>query len=324
LGYVIGVDAGGTKTEIIFHQVENAFSEEGANPLSFIGEGANPQVIGYSKVKVILKELIEKGFSYFNLKREDILGIGIGLAGVDRPDERQQLSYIMNEIMTELNLTADIPCAISNDAEIALLGSLPSDKHEGIIVISGTGSIAYGINHEGNRFRSGGWGHILGDEGSGYEIGLQGLKSVCRSVDQREEETILTKLILDHLKLKKVSELIPYVYFNNLSKREIAEIAKFVVEAKDKNDFVANKILTQAVHELVLLVRGLVQQSTTFNPDTFITTSGSIFKHSRFVKNLFEEEIKKNQLGRFYDGSSSAVVGAVKLALQELKNKKLV
>ena len=126
---------------------------------------------------------------------EDALGdrdvvpdaICLGIAGVDRPDD----AAIVRAIMKRIGYKARV--LVVNDALVALESGAPGQP--GIVIISGTGSISYGRNAEGMAARSGGWGYVLGDEGSGYWMGRLALRAIVREADGRGHPTTLTRLL---------------------------------------------------------------------------------------------------------------------------------
>lgn len=326
MAYVIGIDVGGTKTECLFQKIETAYSNNTVlnDPRDLpilTGEGCNPNVVGYDRMGTILKNLIKQGLDKYSIPPTEILSVCIGIAGVGRDQEKSQVEQKLQEIITKLNFSENIVYFICNDAHIALRGALsPTDK-EGILVISGTGSVSFGINCEGETYRSGGWGHILGDEGSGYEIGLQALRKVCSAYDQRVEQTLLTKLLLQELNLNKETELISYIYSSPKEKKDIAYFAKLVIQASEKNDKIAITILENAAAELVLHVKSLFKQSQSFHASIPVTTAGSIFKYSTIVLEYFKREIEAEKLGVFNNSVSTPVKGAARIAAEQVINK---
>jgi N-acetylglucosamine kinase-like BadF-type ATPase len=125
------------------------------------------------------------------------------------------------------------------------------------VLVGGTGSIAL-YRTESNQFlRAGGWGYLLGDEGSGYAIGRDGLNAVFRQLDGRTEKTLLTKKALDHYGEQQVESLLTKVYIDHA---DVASFAPKVFEAGVERDRVANGILIKNSTELVELVRVLVMQ----------------------------------------------------------------
>jgi N-acetylglucosamine kinase-like BadF-type ATPase len=121
---------------------------------------------------------------------------------------------------------------------------------EGVVVVAGTGSIAYGRDASGRAARAGGWGYLLGDEGGGFWIGRAALMAVVRQFDGRGPVTLLTPMILEHLDLLTPKELIHEIYYRDVHRYTIAGIAGLVQRAMDEHDAIAAEILTRAGGEL--------------------------------------------------------------------------
>ena len=130
--------------------------------------------------------------------------VGLGLAGVDRPEDRALFEG------WAAGRFGGAPVVIANDAELVLAAGTPDGW--GIALISGTGSIVFGRSPHGEMARAGGWGHILGDEGSGYAIGVEALRAVMRAFDGRGPATALTDAVLLHWSLKTPPDLVGRVY----------------------------------------------------------------------------------------------------------------
>jgi len=155
--YVLGIDAGGTKTVCLL-------ADEGGTIVAEArGGGANLQAAGELEVEKVLHRVMEEALG----DRAVVpAAICLGIAGVDRPDDSAVVSAIMRRIGYKARIV------VVNDALVALEAGAPGQP--GIVVISGTGSISYGRNANGEAARAGGWGYVLGDEGSGYWIGRAG------------------------------------------------------------------------------------------------------------------------------------------------------
>ena len=164
----------------------------------------------------------------------------IGLAGVDRPGDRDRL-------LPHLNMLADI-VRLTNDAELALTGL---DNAVGVAVIAGTGSISLGRDATGKTARSGGWGHIIGDEGSGYEVGRLALKAAARASDGRGPQTALLAAIMAAWQLSRPDAMIDRVYPDG-DKGEIARLSALVFAAAREGDTIARRIMHAAATELAL------------------------------------------------------------------------
>ena len=126
--------------------------------------------------------------------------------------------------------------------------------------MAGTGSIAYGRRADGCTARAGGWGYLLGDEGSGYRIALEALQRVARAEDGRGMPTMLTRRLLTHLGLAAASELVPLVYGGRLDRAALAALAPLVLEEAEQGDPVAEAIVRGAAGELADLAGAVVRR----------------------------------------------------------------
>ena len=153
MSYIIGIDGGATKSNGLIADTE------GKEIGRCSGGPANPYVSSLDEVKNTVNDLVEELVKQAKVSRKDIEGLCVGLAGIDSPEDSQRAKDALQDLISKATVEA------VNDSVIALIGGCL--KYYGIIVISGTGSIAYGRNKKGEEVRAGGWGHILGDEGSG-------------------------------------------------------------------------------------------------------------------------------------------------------------
>src|SRR4029450_13850658 len=153
------------------------------------------------------------------------------IAGVDRDDDSRIVSAIMRRISPGSRVL------VVNDALVALAAGAPGAPR--IVIICGTGRIAYGRNAEGVAARAGGWGHIIGDEGSGYWIGRQAVQAVMREADGRGPATRLTKQVLAHFDGPAASGLVHIVYGPQTANRSIAMLGPAVQIASESGDAVA-------------------------------------------------------------------------------------
>src|SRR5688572_29797558 len=193
--HVLGIDAGGTKTVCQLADGEGRVLAEARST------GANLQAVGELEVEKVLHEVMEKAIG----DRPVVpAAICLGIAGVDRPDD----AAVVRAIMKRIGYKAKV--LVVNDALVALEAGAPGQP--GVVIISGTGSISYGRNAEGEAARSGGWGYVLGDEGSGYWIGRAALRAVLREADKRGSRTALTRLLLEHFRVTEAQALIHEVY----------------------------------------------------------------------------------------------------------------
>jgi N-acetylglucosamine kinase-like BadF-type ATPase len=233
--HVLGIDAGGTKTVCLLADERGAILAEGRGP------GANLHVAGELEVEKVLHEVMEAAIGERDITPAAIC---LGIAGVDRDDEARTVRAIMRRIGHKSRVL------VVNDALIALVAG--AQDAPGIVIIAGTGSIVYGRNTAGEAARAGGWGHMIGDEGSGYWIGREAVAAVMRAADGRGPATRLSNDILAHFSVGDVSRLPRIVYDPEVPRMHIAALGPIVEGAASDGDAVAMRILERAVDELVL------------------------------------------------------------------------
>ena len=231
--HVLGIDAGGTKT------VCQLADENGALLAEARGTGANLQAAGELHVEKVLHDVMTEALGSSAIQPAVIC---LGIAGVDRPEDSVVVAGIMRRI------GARARSIVVNDALVALEAGAPESP--GVVIISGTGSIAYGRNSSNDGARAGGWGHVLGDEGSGYWIGRAALRAVLREADQRGPRTALTPLLLQHFGVPEAQSLIHEVYQSTLRPAAIGALARCVQKAFTDGDDAAIGILKAAADEL--------------------------------------------------------------------------
>lgn len=287
MGYVLGIDGGGTKTVCLL--IDSAGEVVGR------GESgpSNYQTVGLDMAGQSIAIAIKRAVNP-EIDLSQIEAIGLGLAGVGRPEDQvvvhsmvQQLPY-RNDDPVELAIPPE-RVFVSHDCAIALAGG--TRDNVGIVTVAGTGSIAYGRNEAGVSQRVGGWGYILGDEGSGYDIAVQGLRSVMRAYDGRQEETLLTAEFMQTLSLKSLEDLIEIVYRRDWIPKDIAAFAPLVNNAAVAGDRVANQILDRAVEELVAIAQVLCESLFQGESKFEIVTMGGVWSGIPLIRDRFEQQI---------------------------------
>jgi N-acetylglucosamine kinase-like BadF-type ATPase len=185
-----------------------------------------------------------------------------------------------------------------------------------VVVIAGTGSIAYGRDAAGRAARSGGWGYLLGDEGGGYWIGRAALSAVVRQFDGRGPTTLLTELVLTQMQLGNPTELIHAIYDSGLQRHAIAGIAGTVHSASVAGDAVARDILARAATELTAAAASVINRLS-IRGDVFPTVlAGGIFRAIPWLAaevTVRLSEIAPRTQARLLDVEPA--VGAVHIAL---------
>lgn len=257
--YVLGIDAGGTKT------VGLLADEQGRVVAEARGGGANLQTHGELGVEKVFDDIIE------TLGRDHtISAVCLGIAGVDRPHDEAVIRGILRRLGHRDGVR------VVNDAAIALAAGAPS--RVGIVVLAGTGSIAFGADRSGRTARSGGYGFLLADEGSGYWLGHQILRAAVRSYDDRGPKTLLEPLVFEAFEVDTVADLVPLVYEKGLPKHHTAALAPLVEQARLRGDRLAAQLVEQAGQELALAARS-VHRQLDFGSEPFpVVLAGGVFK----------------------------------------------
>lgn len=227
----LGIEAGGTRTT--------------AALVSATGEVVWQQEAGPANLRLLSDEQLLRHLQGLALPAATIAGIGIGMAGARTPADWARITKAAAQVWP------GIPCHATNDLETALRAEPPTKPKKPlarVLVLSGTGSCCFGRSPKGVTGKVGGWGHILGDKASGYEIGLRALKACVYYLDRDGEWSKLGQRILRTLQLNEPNDLIGWV--QTAPKNEIAALAIEVFAAAQERDEIAKDILEGAAHSL--------------------------------------------------------------------------
>lgn len=257
--YVIGIDAGGTKT------IGLLADETGQVLAEVRGSGANLQTHGELEVEKVFDDIVEA-----LAQGRTISAVGLGIAGVDRPHDEAVIRGILRRLGHRDNVR------VVNDAAIALVAGAPDGV--GIVVLAGTGSISYGGDRHGKTARSGGFGFLLADEGSGYWLGHQALRATVRAADGRGPATRIMPIVFEALEVSSVAELVPIVYEKGLPKHRIAALARTVQLAHDQGDEVAAALIEGGARELALAAGAVARQLELGDGPFPLVLAGGAFK----------------------------------------------
>ena len=294
--WVVGIDAGGTKTV-------GLLADESGKVLSQTrGGGANFTVEGEDGVEKVFRQVIE------GLEAPSVAAVCVGIAGANQPGDKDTV----RGILSRLGLHG--AARIESDALIALVAGAP--ERTGIVIISGTGSVAYGVDPGGRIARSGGWGYLLGDEGSAYWIGHAAVRKAIRAADGRGRATILGEKLAEKLGLEVPAGLVSWFYDQEHFRHRVAELAPLVEKAAHDDDESARELLEEAAKHLARAARA-VARKLTFPESYPVVLAGGAFRacpslHRRIAGCLDLPEARVVPL------ADEPAVGAVTLALDLL------
>ncbi|MEH1920322.1 N-acetylglucosamine kinase [Nostoc sp.] len=319
MSYVLGIDGGGSKTVcVLMDDLRRVLGrgEAGSSNYQTIGIEATLQSIQSAIHNAIEAAIITNTVN--------IDAICMGLAGVGRAADIEVVKVLVKKLQNNKYMLINwalqpANIVICNDAFIALVGGI--GQPVGIVVAAGTGSIVFGRNHQGDTKRVGGWGYILGDEGSAYKIAIAGMNAALKSYDGREMSTSLVEAFKQHLGLENIEDLIEVIYRGEWRVKQIAALALVVDFAAASGDIVANIIIDDAVKELVKATSTVIDAIFSADSALEVVTTGSVWRgrckiHERFSASLIKKFPNVNVIFPRYEPA----YGAGLLALQTTQN----
>ena len=298
----VGLDAGSSSTAL-WACPANSSSNNG---IERTGPAANAQRLGPCETARTLVDLIQDALDHYTDAR--LLGIGAGISGAGSSDDRQAIVRHMRDLLGD---EAPDHIRVEHDAHIALEAAF--DDESGIIVIAGTGSVTYARQPDQTVARAGGWGHLVGDEGSGYVLGRAGIRAVAHAYDGGPS-TQLVDLVSEQCDVHTRSEIIHRIY------REeglLQDAAPLVLKAADQNDGIARRILESQTDMLARQVKWLRDRCATVEPR--IVLFGGLSKEPIYVDALRDALNRHLPDCHVRRSEVPPVAGALKLARQPVK-----
>lgn len=263
----VGIDGGGSQTRAVVVDVSGQVRGEGH------AASANYRAVGLERAvqHILAATNAAVQVAHGSLP---VQAAWLGLAGIDYAADQEILMPRLGDLAGTLRLT--------NDAEL-LLSAL--DGASGVVLIAGTGAIALGRGAQGATVRASGWGHILGDEGSGYVLGRLALQAVTRAADGRGPATSLLPQILAQWGLRDPSALIAHVH-HHPQKATIARLSTLVFAASRDSDPVARRIIRRGATELALAAATVANALTWPTPAVPLALGGGLLLHETEYRDL--------------------------------------
>jgi N-acetylglucosamine kinase-like BadF-type ATPase len=246
---ILGIDGGGTKTTAWLAPLDDPMNT------IVLGRGqsgpGNPRAAGFVVAQANIALAVQYAFDDAKISRVPVVAACFGLAGAGRPVEQKRIA----KWAKEFGIASRVQ--VTGDAEPILAAAAPDNT--GIALICGTGSLAWGRNASGQTARSGGWGYLLGDEGSAYAIALAGLRAAARAADGRGMQTALLPAFMQHLAADSPPDLVSKIYAPEMTRERLAGLASIVFDVRS-TDKVAEQIVTAAAADLAELVANVAKQ----------------------------------------------------------------
>jgi N-acetylglucosamine kinase-like BadF-type ATPase len=299
----LGIDGGGTNCRAAVADDEGAVRGEGrADAANFIRVGLDAAIRQ-------IKHAVHEACAQAGIEAAQLTAACAGLAGTSHPDHHRQMLAALKAALPIRDLT------LETDARVALAGA--TGNQPGVVIIAGTGSIACGLNARGRFARAGGWGPVMGDEGSGSYIGRRALEAVLMAYDYRGQPTVMLEPILRHFNVSTPPELAPVIYDDpERAQREIAQLSRIAVRAAQAGDGVAGAIIRDAAVELSRAAVAVIEQLR-METDAFqVAYVGGVFEAGEAILAPMREEIvNAAPRARIAPPVHPPVIGAVKMAM---------
>ena len=299
--YVLGVDAGGTKSTA-------ALADTGGNVIARHSAGpGNPHRIGSEDAFRNVIHAIDHVVKSAEVNVTDIKAAVLGMAGAGTKAIQSEATMFVR-MRTNIEQLSVIP-----DFELVLPAAFPDG---GIALVAGTGSVAHGVRGE-RETRVGGHGYVAGDEGSGYWIGQQALRSIAYALDGRGPQTALTNLVCDANSVSDPTRLMPTIHASPDPLNRVAAIAPLVVQAAGE-DKTAGMILDSAARELCQMI-SVARTNVGYDDGYSLAIAGSVLTKTSAVRDRLEFTLKTTDcVPKIITTVFEPVYGAVAMAIRLL------
>jgi N-acetylglucosamine kinase-like BadF-type ATPase len=276
VSYYIGIDGGGTKTTCAVGDERTLLATATAGPSNIVR-------VGEAQVRDSLHRAIRQVCAAAGITPEQVKRTCLGGSGAGRPE----LARVVREILAEILST---PVDVVGDMEIALEAAF--DTRPGVIVIAGTGSIAYGRDQQGRTLRAGGWGFAIGDEGSAHWIGRTAVNALLRASDRSDAAT-QSKLAEGFFQVWKVTSLPDLARAaNSIPSPDFSALFPAVLACPDE---LALQVLRSAGRELAEIAAVVIGKLFGHEQtgSVHVAMIGGVFRHASVVREVFYNELRK-------------------------------
>lgn len=301
--YVAGFDAGGTKTKVTLMGLDRSVF------LSFEGGGMNVNSFGPEQTKANLKAMLHD-LNAMDEGYQHLQGWSIGTAGMSNP-------VTVETILQGAHESGLYKEPLMRGDQVAAFWGAHAGE-DGIILIAGTGSVCYGQKGTLSA-RSGGFGHLIDDEGSGYALGRDVLSCVVRSADHRNPPTVMQEAVFQQLGITDASQIVPFVYSPSTTKKEIAALAPIIMKGYEAKEEAAAKVLSKAAKELAMMVAAVKEQLDLQEGN--VALCGSVLQKNAVLKEMVSQKIKEETGMNTIDPKQDAAYGACLMALSGMSNE---
>jgi glucosamine kinase len=296
MAFFLGIDGGGSKTTC-------AVGDESSLLATATSGGSNIVRLGEEQAALSLQAAIRQACTAAKVQPSQVAAVCVGVAGASVPEVSVTIRRLIGAVVGgQIEVVGDMVIAME-----AAFGEGP-----GVIVLAGTGSIAYGRNERGQTARAGGWGFAISDQGSGHWIGRRAVQAVLQAHDA-EEATALRPALLDAWGLQAVEDLVRVA--NSSPPPDFAQLFPHVQVAAGHGDPLAREILTSAGADLGRLCTTVLTRLWSEEQNPRVAMVGGVFEHSPLVRRVFQNSVRATHPQvRLEDKVVEPVLGALQLA----------
>jgi len=276
-GYCIGIDGGSTKTAAVM------LDATGQPVARAVGGPANYHMVGLDETEANVFDVIGQLLADRHISIDDIRRFCLALSGVWRHADHRAISRMLGKhgILDRSMLVSDI--------EVLFAGT--GGEGPVVVVIAGTGSVVLGRDETGRRHKVGGNGHLLDDDGSGYDIGRAGLRAVLEASDGRGPATRLTETLPAAAGLAEVAGIVPWLYGASAHKQMVAALAPVVLDAAADGDAMARGIVGRAANHLARWTDVAASALRITDGALTVVLAGGVLEHSEVYRRLVADRI---------------------------------
>ncbi len=304
MGWYIGIDGGGTKTAFCIGKDDKKVA------YSLRRSGCSYLEIGAERVVELITEGVNSLLTEAGITAADCSGCCIGLPCYG---ENQKMDIILEDKLTKA--LAPIPVYIVNDGVVGWAGSL--ECGEGVHLVAGTGSMAFGKGVDDTIIRTGGWCEFFGDEGSCYWVGRQVMSLFSKQADGRVPKSALYDIIKADYNLTEDFEIIDIIINYIAPHREkVAAFQMYAQKAAEAGDTSAADLYAKAADELAQIVMGIVNQLRWSSNEVTVSYFGGLFKAGDLILTPLKEKLSKYGC-RLVPPKQGATEGALLLAVNK-------
>ncbi len=303
---ILAIDAGGSGTRCALL--------DGTGSVIAAGRGgpANHILCGWDRARASVEEAVARTLAAARVDCAAVTAVACSSAGVGADGEgREVVEWLLRQLVPSASWVRAF-----GDMVAAFWGALPEGV--GAVVSAGTGSVCYGRNRSGATCQVGGWGHLMGDEGSAYDIALRALRAVARGVDGRGEPTNLEEILGEAVGARGAVQVAARLYGDPLTREQIAALAPCVDRAAEGGDRKAGEILATAGAELAAAAAAVIRRLGFATEPMAVSYAGAVFR-SREVRRSFVAHLSSlAPSAQLAAPVLPPVGGAARLAVREL------